>query len=61
MVELLSTIASSLVSIGRQIDATLSAGALENARSELVERERIARLRFAVDEAYRGLELDRSA
>jgi hypothetical protein len=60
-VELLSTIASSLVSIGRQIDATLSAGALENARSELVERERIARLRFAVDEAYRGLELDRSA
>jgi hypothetical protein len=61
VVELLSTIASSLVSIGRQIDATLSAGALENARSELVERERIARLRFAVDEAYRGLELDRSA
>ena len=61
MVELLSTIASSLVSIGRQIDATLSAGALENARSELVERERIARLRFAVDEAYRSLELDRSA
>jgi hypothetical protein len=61
VVELLSTIASSLVSIGRQIDATLSAGALENARSELVERERIARLRFAVDEAYRSLELDRSA
>jgi hypothetical protein len=61
VIGLLSTIALSLVSIGRQIDATMSAGALENARSELVERERIVRLRFAVDEAYRSLELDRSA
>jgi hypothetical protein len=57
----LSTIALSLVSIGRQIDATMSAGALENARSEVVERERIVRLRFAVDEAYRSPQLDRSA
>ena len=59
--EAVSKIASSLVSAGRQIDAALSAGSLENARSELARRERIARLRIAVDEAYRIRELDRPA
>jgi len=59
--EVISKIASSLVSAGRQVDAALSVGSLENARSELAHRERIARLRIAVDEAYRIRELDRSA
>jgi len=58
---LASGVASGVASIGRQIDATLSAGSLENARSALSERRRIVQLRSAVDDAYRILELDRSA
>jgi len=53
--------ASALASAGRHVDATFSAGSLDNARSALGERERAERLRRAVDDAYRDMEFDRSA
>jgi hypothetical protein len=56
-----TTVASTLASVGRQVDVTFSAGALENARSALAERERTVRLRSVVDGAYQSMEFDRSA
>ena len=56
-----STVAFGTAAVGRTIDAQLTAGSVANARSALAERRRIARLRSAVDRAYRSSELDRSA
>jgi hypothetical protein len=50
-----------LVSFGRQVDATLSAGSVANARSALAERKRTIRLLRAVDRSYQSVEFDRSA
>ncbi|HZA39781.1 MAG TPA: hypothetical protein VFA00_04065 [Actinomycetota bacterium] len=53
--------ATLLVSFGRQVDATLSAGSVANARSSLTERKRTIRLLRAVDRTFQSVEFDRSA